>query len=286
MEILRREDGHLVARLRCDLEAHPFLRDHLIRGRPVLPGVWALELLTAAAGRLLEAPPRLIVDCTFAKQLELDPPPAELLCEGRRRADGTVEATLYTERVAGRSGAAGAGPRPPGAAATESRTRRRLVHARAILCPSGEAGELPAPPRPPVPLARRSRSEVYQWIPFGPAFHNVQRVELSGSRGATALLRAEQPWPGVHLAGHGLIRDAGFHAACCHHRSVHGGNAIPASLGRLHVLEPARQGVDYVCHILPQEQSEKLSRYRLLFLSSGGALVEVHDDLVMVATRT
>ncbi len=244
----------------------PFLADHQIQGRPVLPAVWALELLARYAQPWLGANCWTARDCLFERQLSLETEPVRVVCHLQRQQQA-VQAELFSEKVAGRM-------------------RRKLRHARALLVP-GEpmAAESFALPSPDPERRFMTQQEIYRWVPFGPAFHNARQVSHRGSI-TSAILRAEQSWPGEVVPGHGLVRDAGFHAACCHHRAVYGLNAIPTSMAELRVIRPTEQGKDYTCHVLPLEHDEKRSLVRLIFTDAAGAVVEQHEGLSMVAART
>lgn len=263
------------APLELSVDDEAFLADHTIRGRAVLPAVWALELLARLARRRTRSAAgwscRELVGCRFARQLPLATQPAAVWAEVLPAGEeGGFRARLWTERVAGTM-------------------RRTLVHAEAELrAGAPPAVELPAvtPTVAGVPELRLEGRQIYGWIPFGPAFHNAHELAFHGAAGAAAMLRTAAPWPGTAIPGHGLVRDAGFHAACCFHRALYGENAIPEGVERMRILRPTARGQDYRCQVVPLSHGPDVSRVRLVFTAADGGLVELHDGVSMRATRT
>jgi hypothetical protein len=253
-------------RLTLSVADAPFLADHQIQGRPVLPGVWALELLARCVQPWLGANCWTVRDCFFERQLPLAAEPIEVICQFEPEEHG-VSAELFSEKVAGRM-------------------RRKLSHARGFFVQAKPAPIEALPLMSPGPEQRlMSQRQIYQWVPFGPAFHNARQLSHHGEC-TIATLRADEPWPGEVLLGHGLVRDAGFHAACCHHRAVYGLNAIPTGLAELKVIRPTEPGKNYTCQVLSLEHSERRSLVRLVFTDTAGEVVEVHEGLSMVVART
>ncbi|MFF3389827.1 SDR family oxidoreductase [Streptomyces sp. NPDC002669] len=96
-----RHTDHATWHLVLDLDAHGFLRDHLVDGRPTMPGVLLADIAVQAARALAPGlPPRGIDDLTFSAwvRARTDGRPARYRVEARCRATRTACAVGVTIR--------------------------------------------------------------------------------------------------------------------------------------------------------------------------------------------
>ncbi|MGW1352091.1 SDR family oxidoreductase [Streptomyces sp. NPDC002409] len=100
-EPVTRHADHAVWHLVLDLDTHGFLRDHLVDGRPTVPGVLLADIAVQAARALAPGlPPRGIDALTFSAwvRARTDGRPARYRVEARRRATRTACAVGVTIR--------------------------------------------------------------------------------------------------------------------------------------------------------------------------------------------
>ncbi|MFF9570421.1 SDR family oxidoreductase [Streptomyces sp. NPDC014685] len=100
-EPVTRHADHAVWHLVLDLDAHGFLRDHLVDGRPTVPGVMLADIAVQAARVLAPGlPPRGIDDLAFSAwvRARTDGRPARYRVEARRRDTRTACAVAVTIR--------------------------------------------------------------------------------------------------------------------------------------------------------------------------------------------
>ncbi|MBI5501367.1 MAG: polyketide synthase dehydratase domain-containing protein [Deltaproteobacteria bacterium] len=222
------------------LPPRPAWRDHVVRGRAVLPAVEALQTLARAAlQRDPVAPVRRSTDARFTRFLDLPPDdaPIDALLELDPGADRSVTATLSTRRAAGSSGVV-----------------RACDHVRVVF---GAAAE-PTPPRLedallPGPLFALDPQRLYaELVPFGPAFRNARAPILLGRAGAVARLGAPADDAADTLPlGSPYPLDAAMHVACAWAQRYQGRVLFPSAYGARHVLEPIPPGRETLCRIIP-----------------------------------
>ncbi|MGW2180349.1 SDR family oxidoreductase [Streptomyces sp. NPDC001732] len=169
---------HATWHLVLDLGAHGFLRDHLVDGRPTVPGVMLADIAVQAARALAPGlPARGIDDLAFSAwvRARTDGRPARYRVEARRRDTRTacaVGVTIRSDVVA-----------PDG---------RVLAHDREHVRATGRLGG-PAPlPEPYGPLAGPHRAV------DDPYYDTASPVLLTGAFRATDQCRATGSGTGAH----------------------------------------------------------------------------------------
>ncbi|MBI5487858.1 MAG: polyketide synthase dehydratase domain-containing protein [Deltaproteobacteria bacterium] len=240
------------------------LRDHVVRGRTVLPAVEALQTLARAAlARDAVAPVRRSSDARFTRFLDVPPDdvPIDALVELDPGPDRTVAATLSTRRAAGSSGVV-----------------RACDHARVVFGAPAEA----APPRLedallPGPLFALDPQRLYaELVPFGPAFRNARAPILLGRAGAVARLAAPDDAGADSLPlGSPYSFDAAMHVACAWAQRYHGRVLFPSAYGTRHVLEPIPPGHDTFCRIAPLAADADGASFDVWIRAEDGAPREV-----------
>lgn len=243
-----------IADLRIELPSLPYLRDHVVEGRPVLPAVEAVELLAGAVQRVA---PGIELRCSrqasFLRFLDCGPGSRHelsVLIVGPAEAGRGVQATLGSRSEAGRSGLA-----------------RTVEHVRILFgpWPAGEIAlpspgpdERPAPPHFSCP-ADRLYAEL---VPFGPAFRNACGTVLLGRDGAAAAVQApEVAQPGLpgaaptRLLGSPFPLDAAFHVACAWGQRALGRVLFPTGYGLRLVHRPIAPGERLRCQVRVRGQA-------------------------------
>ncbi|MGC3999550.1 MAG: beta-ketoacyl synthase N-terminal-like domain-containing protein [Anaeromyxobacter sp.] len=230
-EVIERGPGRLLAARRLDPDQEPFLAQHLLDGRPVLPGAFALEMLAEAASLL-----RPGADVVEAVEFRVDAPVVNV----RGAVDVQVEAVevgpgLVEARLLKRLAIEGAPPR---------------IHASARL----RLGERPARPgASPIPEAEgviRARS-FYRTsrdpVALGPLFCRAQWIEL---RGTEAVGFIESPDPGGIVGGSTcpafridpLLLDSAFQLAGSVEGFGEGFVCVPVAVQAVRVGDVPRRG--------------------------------------------
>lgn len=211
---------------RVELESHPFLRSHVIGGRPVLPLAITMEWLAHAASH---AHPGLVVvgldDARVLRGVSIGGPQAALqffIAEPVRAGD------LVLVRAEMRS-AAETAPLSCHASATV------ILSARRPSVPALAYGDTIAER-----AFRLSAQECYQELLFhGPQFHSIETIEGYSSRGMIAQLMAS-PGPSEWMREpmrsdwltDPLLIDSAFQMAILWSAEELGELCLPARVGR------------------------------------------------------
>jgi acyl transferase domain-containing protein len=200
--IVEQAPGRLVATRRLDAERDAFLAQHLLDGRPVLPGAFALEMLAEAAALL-----RTDAEVLEIEGFHVDAPvtivrgPVDVQIEAIEVAPGTVEARLV-KRIA----IAGAPPRIHAAARIRLGARPPARFAAPI--PEGDG----------VVRARSFYRTSRDPVALGPLFCRAQWIELRGAAAAGSIEPADPAavvggtaWPAFRVDP--LLLDSAFQLA-------------------------------------------------------------------------
>jgi len=249
-----------------------WLHDHRFLGQAVLPGVWALEHLARAVGRVF--PEAALTAChavRFEKFLPL--PPTDIssidaFVELAPLSGGGVETALLTRHVAAKSGIA-----------------RMKTHARACFGMAAEARE----DTPPVPTVKAAvfcvpPERLYaEMVPFGNAFRNIVSHVRLASGGARAIVSGGQPATeetSLRL-GSPFALDAAFHAACAWAQRFCGIVAFPVALQQRLILHRTRLGQHYDADIRFRGQDGADLLFDIRIHDPQGKLCEDARRLVM-----
>ncbi len=214
----------LAFRRRLDLERHPFLRSHVIDGRPVLPAAIMIEWLTHAA---VHSHPGLhlvgLDDFRVCKGVVLEGEPVDIRLYA---ADATPDTDHLSVDVELR---------------TQAHSHREIVNAR---CSALLAADLaPARPRTPAPPAlaetyARGVGDAYADVLFhGPHLQVIETIEGLSEYGMAALVRLG-PTPGDWMDDplrsewltQPLALDAAFQLASLWSHEIVGCVSLPAFL--------------------------------------------------------
>lgn len=267
--------GDLSIAFQVDLDAarFPFIRSHVLGGRPVLPAAMMIEWMAHAA---LHANPGLVVRSVDslrilkAVSLESDKAIPVTLAVSRPHRDGdgfVIDAELRTARDGGAS----------------------VVHAHAKIILAAQRTASPAAPEEHAIIDRaypRSVQSAYEENLFhGPHLHGIREIRGLSSRGIVGRLvsaGAPRDWMAEPLRGSWiadpLILDSAFQMAilwCCEELGAPSLPAFVRSL-RLYRASMPRDGVTCIMQVRDTTRS-KLSA-DIAFVDAAGALVaEVSD---------
>ncbi|HAJ26214.1 MAG TPA: hypothetical protein DCG53_03045 [Syntrophus sp. (in: bacteria)] len=228
-------------RLPLTIPIFPYLRDHRIDGKIVLPAVEILQHLAASVKT--HRPDAKICGMGAARFLHYLPIPEdssviEACHELDIHAGGRLVSRLITRNVISGTG-----------------IKRAKVHATVEFTKSKE-GRTPLPVDIAAALdgvsceipALKLYSEL---VPFGPAYRNVTASLFLAEDGAVAQIFAARQPAVSNLLGSPFPFDAALHAACVWGQRFHRLTAFPVGFEERIIVEPTVPGETYHCRILP-----------------------------------
>ncbi|MEU9588057.1 type I polyketide synthase [Streptomyces werraensis] len=188
---------------------HPWLADHTLAGRTVVPGTALLELALAAAGD-----GHAIAELTFGRPLVLPDDTAVRLRVrvGAQEADGSRPVTVHSA------------PLDPGAAWTAHATGRTEPAGAPEATPVTDlAGTWPPPGAEPVPLDDEHARFTAAGVGYGPAFQGLTAAwRLGDTVYAEAALPAAEAAEAPRYLLHPALLDAALHAVTATRPDAHG----------------------------------------------------------------
>ncbi|MEU3731013.1 type I polyketide synthase [Streptomyces sp. NPDC033538] len=188
---------------------HPWLAEHTLAGRVVVPGTALLELALVAAGE-----GHRIAELTFGRPLVLPDDTAVRLRVrlGAEEADGSRPVTVHSAPLA------------PGADWTAHATGRTEPAAPPEDEPfTALAGAWPPPGAEPVPLDEEHARFAAAGIGYGPAFQGLTAAwRLGDTVYADAVLPAAQAADASRYGLHPALLDAALHAVTATRPDAHG----------------------------------------------------------------
>ncbi|HNY49862.1 MAG TPA: polyketide synthase dehydratase domain-containing protein [Smithella sp.] len=231
-----------------DIEICPYLRDHHLEGKTILPAVESLIVLA----RALQAhyPLRQVTyqqNAVFHRFLPIAPDvknqPVIIKIESSDDADVSVSLWSLLKSKTGQ-------------------ISRELEHARVVFTNTG----LPEFHPPPFPVLRRLKgdcislpsSAVYRdLVPFGAAYQNITG-DLSVSReGALAYISGGHCETDETLLGSPFPLDAAMHMACVWGQRFAGVVTFPVGFEKRIIYQKTKQGEEYLGRIVPAGISTK-----------------------------
>ena len=245
------------------IRAVPYLRDHRLMERAVLPAVESLQALAArAAGHLPRTRGRVMRDAIFSRFLEIHPhdefieASSEITVAGK----GDVKARLISTRR------------------LHSGIGRTMEHAAVWF---SDADEKPAPPAfdlasslEGICFALDAARLYEELVPFGPAYRNAEgTIYLSGDG---ALCRVKSPsfeaLPGP--LGSPFPMDAALHCACAWGQRYAGISSLPTGFDERLILSPTERGGSYWCRVFPVSSDGETLLFDIWILDEEGELRE------------
>ena len=258
-------------RLPLTIPIFPYLRDHRIDGKIVLPAVEILQHLAASvkAHRPDGAVCRMGA-AKFERFLPImeDSSVIEACHELEIHENGRLISRLTTRSVIPGTG-----------------IKRTMVHARVEFTAQGE-DRLPITMDMAAALDGVSfeipSSELYsELVPFGPAYQNITGSLFLTESGAVAqVCAARQPVVSA-LLGSPFPFDAALHAACAWGQRFHHLTAFPVGFEERIIVEPTVPGEIYHCRILPVTPSGDDLIFDIWIYDMAGGLREAIRGVVM-----
>ncbi|MFA6411883.1 MAG: 4'-phosphopantetheinyl transferase superfamily protein [Syntrophales bacterium] len=228
-------------RLPLTIPIYPYLRDHRIDGKIVLPAVEILQHLAASVKA--HRPDAEICGMSAARFLHyLQIPADSSVIEACHELD-IHEGGRLVSRLITRSVISGTG------------IKRAKVHATVEFA-KPEEGRAPLPMDIAAALDGVSReipaSRLYsELVPFGPAYQNIIGSLFLTESGAVAQVFAARQPAVSDLLGSPFPFDAALHAACVWGQRYHRLTAFPVGFEERIIVEPTVPGETYHCRILP-----------------------------------
>ncbi len=254
-------------RLPVHIDIHPYLLDHHVEGKGVLPAVEAMNLLGETVKRF--RPETDITDMTearFDKFLYIQPDMTQLTAyvDIERHENGDITAKLLTKNRSKKS----------------SITRTKL---HASVCYPKKKIDFAD-----LPLDLSSALEgicveippdkIYrELVPFGPAYHNIQDALYISEYGAIAKAgspKRKAPPDQPAQLGSPFPLDAAFHAACVWGQRYGQTVAFPVGFSRRTVFNSTRSGEIYFMHILPLQTNSTPFLFDMRIYDKDGNLYE------------
>lgn len=228
-------------RLPLAIPIFPYLRDHRIDGKIVLPAVEILQHLAASVkAHRPDAAICRMVAAKFERFLPIpeDSSVIEACHELEIHENGRLVSRLTTRSVIPGTG-----------------IKRTRAHAQVEFT-------APEVSRPPLPMDMAAAldgvsfeilaSKLYsELVPFGPAYQNIIGSLFLTESGAVAQICAAGHEAASALLGSPFPFDAALHAACAWGQRFHHLTAFPVGFEERIIFEPTAPGEIYHCRILP-----------------------------------
>jgi len=226
-------NGH---RTPITIAVRPWLHDHSVGGRTVLPAVETMLILAAhCATGYPHIDVRIMEDVRFGKFLEIPQAVQEIagLVESIACGDGRVRVKLLSH--------------------VQFKAMARIKeHGEVAFLPSSADDQAPKTidPRPPTnPTSEISVERLYrEMVPFGPSYQTLQGIlHLSDRQAWGELLAPELPFadPVQNLLGSPFPLDGALHAACALGQQHVGFIPFPVGFQRRRVVLPTQPGARY-----------------------------------------
>lgn len=178
--------------LTLDIERDGYLTDHLVGGRPVVPGAWFVSTIASAARRLTENSPVILDDLVIGSGLELrGTHPVHL----RFDPCDTGYTVVLTGRTSGK---------------WTSHVRGRVLVGSPATVPSERVGEPLGRCLERLALAELDRRLTTSGLRYGPAFRRIHEIRVGGHE--TVVTLTDPPTGRGDDSVHPTLLDAAFQA--------------------------------------------------------------------------
>ena len=231
-------------RIPVDISVRPYMRDHVSRGRIVLPAVEAMQLLAGAAACLQPGLDVLgMAGSTFRKFLVIDPADEKIAAFARVEA---VSADAVTLALMTRQ------PLKSGFSRNHEHARLRFGSPAADALNTAEPLEIPDGEPDGEPDMQVAADRVYaELVPFGPAYQNIAgSLRLYADCAAAEVRAADYPQSAGPL-GSPFPLDAAFHAACVWCQRYQGFVGFPVGFDRRVIRQRTCPGETYSARAFP-----------------------------------
>lgn len=257
-----------------NIVVHPYMMDHCLEGRAVLPAVEAMEVLAASVKKVKpDVDVSRLTKARFDKFLYL-PPGVDHISGFNDISfyeNGDVIARLLTKT------------KSPKAAISR-------IKEHAEICFSKELVEFPKPPSEALSYPESGvfdipAEKIYKYlVPFGLAYRNIVDVLHLFEEGAIGTLYAHDGFvnnDAPSLLGSPFPLDAAFHAACAWGRRFARFTAFPVGFESRVILKNTRPGETYFTRVVPIEKQSDMLVFDIWIYDSEGSLIESVSGALM-----
>lgn len=258
-------------RLPLKIRIYPYLMDHQLDGKAVLPAVEAIQLLTASTlGYLPDTGIDTIHDARFDKFLYINPRVSliDAFNEIETHEDGNIVSRLIT-KTGSKKGSI-------------TRTKEHV---------SLRFSKNPQEPAPPlfdeisalegIGFDIPSDRLYGELVPFGPAYHNVKGTLMVSEQGAIASVYAPDNGVLSTPLGSTFPLDAALHAACAWGQRYRGIVGFPVGFGTRHIFKQTRPKATYIARIIPKKGYSKALLFDIWIYGQDGVFYEAALDVLM-----
>jgi len=252
------------------LSIGPYLRDHHVEGKIVLPAVEILQWLAGSAQSYRsDLPVTCMRSASFDRFLtiERDAPVIEAVHELDIYDSGRISAKLITVGLI-----------------KGTHVTRTKIHAAVNFMNPGECAGQPIKEmseRDGTTYILPSHKLYSDLVPFGPSYQNVQGNVYLSERGASAQVHgADHSAPSVPL-GSPFPFDGALHVACAWGQWFHHIVAFPVGFEKRLIVKPTAPGEMYFCRILPAAVTGTSFQFDIWIHDAAGGLREEIRGVLM-----
>jgi hypothetical protein len=229
-------------RYSCDIELHPYLQDHRVQGKAVLP---AVESLIVMAGIVKTHYPEMMMNClrnaTFSRFLTIPPDKKiqQVFVDVEDSGDGRITASLLTS--------------------LKSKTgniNRDIQHAKVSFF-SADSEAFHPPPFHSVKkleghcISIPSMTVYRDLIPFGVSFQNIVGDVSVSREGAVAYMFGGNNEADEELLGSPFAMDTVMHLACVWGQRFAGIVPFPVGFEKRIIHQKTKKGEEYLGRVVP-----------------------------------
>ena len=244
------------------IPVQPWFKDHRFNGTIVLAAVETLLLLaTEVHDKYPEIDVRIMEHARFLRFLEIPPQSTSLeaLIDCRRTKDGSIRAKLLSR--------------------VRFKTMTRLLEHGEVVFPAAKKEKTSAIPSEPLEdaVTEVSADRIYrELVPFGPAYHTLQKNLLLSAQGASGSLKAPAlPVTGImEQLGSPFPLDGAMHAACVHGQQFVDFIPFPVGFKRRVVSHPTRPEREYLTEVTTVSQTDGELFFNLGIFDKSGTIYE------------
>ena len=232
----------------CDIEVYPYLRDHHLEGKIILPAVEALIVLSRAVKINY---PQININCLqkarFSRLLSISPDTKRqpIFVEIENSGDGGTIASLLSSIK------------------SKSSTISRKVEHASVEFPATDPTAYLPPSFCTVKKLKGScisvpSAAIYrELVPFGEAYHNIIGDLSVSTEGAQAYISGGNHEADESLLGSPFPFDAVLHAACVWGQRFAGIVSFPVGFGKRVIYQKTKKRKDYLGRVVPVSVSKE-----------------------------
>jgi hypothetical protein len=236
-------------RYRCDIDIYPYMRDHHLEGKVILPAVESLIVLARAVKtNYPQVEISYLKSAGFPRFLPIAPDTTRqpVIVDLKNMDDGSIDASLLTS--------------------LKSKTgtiSREVEHARAEFCVAGPKEFF----MPPFRVVDKLRGDcisvpsitIYrELVPFGTAYQNITGDLSVASEGALAYISGGNRDADENLLGSPFPLDAIMHVACVWGQRFAGIVSFPVGFEKRIIYQKTKKREEYLGRVVPVSVTKEL----------------------------